>query len=644
METFSRQQHKHHDISITTKDVSSRKAEPGPIRSWLWETLSLLLALGLLIATIVIPAQNNNRVLKPWPYDISLNTIIAILSTFMRASMLLVVAELIGQMGWNAMQKPRPVSDLHHFNNASRGILGALKLFWTVPPRLTSIIAALVIIISPAITPFAQQSVSTVPCTRTVEGAQASLPITHFVPAFNSTFQTGSASVELSGDMKVAMMNGLVNPMGKDTAIAATCSTGNCTFPANSQGITHSSVAMCSACIDTSEFIELNISKFNSSGASGYAGKVYNYSLPNGQWIQAVTSSQVMVMSGDLEWALDTPNSRFAQLAKVAISNITTLSFTQKGCKVTTSTNATCPEDRLTSKVPVSLRYHYAVATSCALYPCIKKYYGKVDRGSLIEKVVDEQPIDYDRSTDDEEGDRVGVQTPCLIDGKEYKLANFSQTKDPSDSETVVPVDGINYTVPHQCVYRLTFRYRQGLRRFIEKTLFNTLCLANEVGGGKDQLDCGDQWWLPPLYNSTFEGLDASFGLFTTAITSNFRRQGIQAIRNGSMEENDKASGQATEMAICTVFDWRWVLLPAGLVAITMLLLIVAVVQGFTNPGMPVWKTSILPLLFYGPNVVNHTQETDLDDLQKEAGRAIVRIEHDESVRLGQVDTRGAES
>ncbi|CCT63697.1 uncharacterized protein FFB20_02850 [Fusarium fujikuroi] len=657
METFSRQQHKHHDINITTKDVSSRKAKPGPIRSWLWETLSLLLALGLLIATIVIPAQNNNRVLKPWPYDISLNTIIAILSTFMRASMLLVVAELIGQMGWNALQKPRPVSDLHHFNNASRGILGAMKLFWTVPPRLTSIIAALVIIISPAITPFAQQSVSTVPCPRTVQG-QASLPISHYVPAYNSSFRTGAASNELSGDMKVAMMNGLVNPTGKDIDVAATCSTGNCTFPSNSQGITHSSIAMCSACIDTTEFIELKISKNNSDGDEGYAGKTYNYSLPNTQWLQAVIRSQVMAMSGDLEWALDTPNSRFAQLAKVAISNITTLSFTQKGCNVTASTNATCPEDRLTSKVPVSLRYQNAMATSCALYPCIKKYYGKVERGSLIEKVVDEQPIDYNRAANDETGNRVGVQTPCLIDGKEYKLANFSQTRDPSDSETIVPVDGTNYTVPHQCVYTLSFQYRQALRRFIEHTLFNTVCLANVDGGAKDQLNCGDQWWLPPLYNSTFEGLDASFDLFATAITNNFRKQGIKARRkrfleeNGKatgqttdfLEDNDKATGQATEMAICTVFDWRWVLLPAGLMAITMLLLIVAVVQGFTNPGMPVWKTSILPLLFYGPNVVGHTQETDLDDLQKEAGRVIVRIEHDEIVRLGQVDTRGTES
>ncbi|KAF4948853.1 hypothetical protein FGADI_9343 [Fusarium gaditjirri] len=640
METFPRQ-HKHHDINVTTKDVSSPKAKPGPIRSWLWETLSLLLALGLLIATIVIPAQNNNRVLKPWPYDISLNTIIAILSTFMRASMLLVVAELIGQMGWNAVQKPRPVSDLHHFNNASRGILGAMKLFWTVPPRLTSIVAALVVIISPAITPFAQQSVSTVPCPRIVEDAQASLPISHYVPSVNSSFRTSAAGFHITGDMKVAMMNGLVNPAGKDTAIAATCSTGNCTFASNSQGITHSSVAMCSACIDTSEFIELEVSNNTSNGTNGYFGDVYNYTLPNGQWIQAVVLSQVMVLSGDLDWALDTPDSNFAQLAKVAISNLTTLSFTQHGCNVTDSLHATCPEDRLTSKTPKDLRFQNAIASSCALYPCIKKYHAKVDKGSLIEKVVDEQPIDYNRATNNITGDRVGVQTPCTIDGKEYSLANFSQTRSPSDSETIVPVDGTNYTVPHQCVYTLTFRYRQALAAFIENTLFNTVCLANIGGGSKNQLDCGDQWWLPPLYNSTFEGLDAAFDLFATAVTNNFRKQGV---KGRYLKGTDKASGQATEMAICTVFDWRWVLLPAGLMAITMLLLIVAVVQGFTNPGMPVWKTSILPLLFYGPNVVGQTQETDLDDLQKEAGRVIVKIEHDENVRLGQVDTWGTES
>ncbi|RKL19877.1 hypothetical protein BFJ68_g3356 [Fusarium oxysporum] len=646
METFSRQHpYKHHDINITTKDVASRKAKPGPIRSWLWETLSLLFALGLLIATIVIPAQNNNRVLTPWPYDISLNTIIAILSTFMRASMLLVVAELIGQMGWNAMQQPRPVSDLHHFNNASRGILGAMKLFWTVPPRLTSIVAALVIIISPAITPFAQQSVSTVPCPRTVQGAQASLPISHYVPAVNSSFRTSAAGNHLSGDMKVAMMNGLVNPTGKDTAIAATCSTGNCTFPSDSQGVTHSSVAMCSACIDTTEFIELEVITNESNGTYGYFGKVYNYTLPNGQWIQAVVKSQVMVLPGDLDWALDTPDSNFAQLAKVAISNLTTLSFTQNGCNVADSRHATCPEDRLISKTPEGMRYQYAIATSCALYPCIKKYHAKVEKGSLIEKVVDEQPIDYNRAANDIAGNRVGVQQPCMINGTEYQLANFSQTKEPSYSETIVPIDGTNYTVPHQCVYTLTFGYRQALASFIENTLFNTVCFANIYGGAKDQLDCGDQWWLPPLYNSTFQGLDAAFDLFTTAITNNFRKQGVRGLYlDHLLEGTDKASGQATEMAICTVFDLRWVLLPAGLMAITMLLLIIAVVQGFTSPGMPVWKTSILPLLFYGPNVVGQTQETDLDDLQKEAGRVIVKIEHDENVRLGQVDTRGTES
>ncbi|KAF4334284.1 hypothetical protein FBEOM_11869 [Fusarium beomiforme] len=640
MESFSSQPRKNNNITITSKDVFTQKPKHGPIRSWLWETLSLLFALGLLIATIVIPAQNNNQVLKPWPYDISLNTLIAILSTFMRASMLLVVAELVGQMGWNALQKPRPISDLHHFDNASRGIMGAIKLFWSVPPRFVSIVAALVIIVSPAITPFAQQAVRTVPCSRTVEGAQASLPISHYVPATDSTFRLSAANTQLSGDMRVAMMNGLVNPTGKDIDITATCPTGNCTFPSNSQGVTHSSIAMCSACIDTTELINLKVGD-KGNGGNGFVGDVCNFSLPNGQWIQSVSNSQIMVMSGDLDWALETPDSKFAQLTKVAISNLTTLSFTQSGCNVTDERHATCPEDRLSSKLPKAMHFQNAIAASCTLYPCIKKYNGKVEQGTLIEKVVNEQPVDYNRATNDVAGDRKGVQTPCLINGKEYNLANFSRSNEPTAKESLVTIDGTNYTVPIECVYTLTFGYRQALSSFMEKTLFNTLCTANIYSGSKGQLDCGDQWWLPPLYNSTFDGLNAAFGVFSTAITNNFRKQ---RTKGKDIKEVDKVLGQATEMAICTVFDWRWVLLPAGLMAITLVLLIVAVVQGFTNPRMPVWKTSILPLLFYGPNVVERTQETGLDDLQKEAGRIVVRIDHDDVVRVNQVDTRGTES
>ena len=157
-ETFGTKQEDSTFITSESRSHQAKIPKVSPVRYWSWEIVSLLFALALLIATIAIPAHYNDKVLKRWPYDISLNTIIAILSTFMRASMMLVVTELVGQMGWQSLRNPRPVSDLHHFDNASRGIIGALKLFWNVPPRLAGIVAAIVIILSPAIAPFSQQA------------------------------------------------------------------------------------------------------------------------------------------------------------------------------------------------------------------------------------------------------------------------------------------------------------------------------------------------------------------------------------------------------------------------------------------------------------------------------------------------------
>jgi hypothetical protein len=636
-------EHKQYGVSITTKDFqSTQKPKHGPMRSWLWESLSLVFAMALLITIIALPAYYNNQILKQWPYDISLNTIIALLSTFMRASMLLVVAELVGQMGWQALRQPRPVSDIHHFNEASRGILGAIKLFWSVPPRLVSIVAAIVIVLSPAIAPFSQQAVATVPCARTVEGSQASLPVSHFVPHPKSLYSKTSASGEVSGDMKAAMLNGLVNPTGKDTAVLATCATGNCTFPASSKGVTHASIAMCSSCIDTTEFIKLNVTKIK-----GFNYSTYKFSLPDKQWISPSGMKYLSADTGPLDWALEGVDNEFSDVANLAITNLTILTTNQSKCwPRTPGANFTCEADRFTSRLVT--QFENTVAISCAFYPCMNKYHAKVQDGTLVETVVESEPVDYIKDGSKrpgeipsfgiaETGNRTGLDRNCLMKGKEYTLSNFTQDYSPRTAEySPIVIDGTNYTIPNQCLYRLSFQYARALDDFMRLTMFGGEC-ANTVTGGGD-IDCGDKWWLLPLYNSTYESLDKAFGHFTTAMTNNFR---MQVNTGGFSDKPDRVVGTVTEMAICTTFDWRWVLLPAGLMAITMVLLICAVVQSYKNSAVPVWKTSILPLLFYGPNVVDAMQETNLDELQKEAGKIKVNFQDDGGVRLRQVDSEG---
>jgi hypothetical protein len=617
------------------------KSKISPVRSWSWEIASLIFAIALLVAIIAVPAHYNDKVLKRWPYDISLNTIIAILSTFMRASMMLVVAELVGQMGWHSLRKPRPVSDLHHFDNASRGILGAIKLFWNVPPRLASIIAAIVIILSPAIAPFSQQAVKTVPCPREVSGS-ASLPISHHVPGTGLSDRLSAGQSEISSDMKGTMINGLVNPNGKDTDVEATCASGNCTFAENSQGVTHASVAMCSSCLDITEFIRLNVTE-----KEGYA-TVVNYTLPNKQWFQPVGGNRILdTATGDVDWALGGVDSDFAEMTKRSITNLTILTFSQSACTNVSLAGANCPEDIFTDDLPEAYRSHNAVAITCALYPCLKHYHAQVKETKLEEKIISEKPLTLveiveseNRSSIAKNVNRTTIQSPCLVDGEEYSFDNFSRMAESTKGTSTVEIDGKNYTAPNQCIYQFGHRYSMALGSFMRDTLFNGFCQPTYTAWSPPE--CGDRWWLTPLYNSSYEALDTAMDEFTTAITNNLRKQATMTLGDSG---SDKVTGTVNETSICTVFDWRWVLLPAGLMVVTIALLIHVVVQNYANKALPIWKTSVLPLLFYGPNVLNdQTRQTDLDELQRHAGKIKVEFKDDDGIRLRRLDTTATES
>lgn len=58
--------------------------------------------------------------------------ILSILSTIMRACMLLPVATCIGQLKWSWFRSRRRLVDVERFDEASRGITGSLVLLWTV--------------------------------------------------------------------------------------------------------------------------------------------------------------------------------------------------------------------------------------------------------------------------------------------------------------------------------------------------------------------------------------------------------------------------------------------------------------------------------------------------------------------------------
>lgn len=68
---------------------------PGPsiLRSWWLEGLAIAISLLLLAAIVVVLFRFDGKEQPGWPYWINLNTIVATLSTILRAQLLLVAAE-----------------------------------------------------------------------------------------------------------------------------------------------------------------------------------------------------------------------------------------------------------------------------------------------------------------------------------------------------------------------------------------------------------------------------------------------------------------------------------------------------------------------------------------------------------------------
>lgn len=64
-----------------------------PLKDWAYELLSMTVAIGLLIAIILILRRFEDKEQPKWPHELTLNSVIAILSTILRALLASIIAE-----------------------------------------------------------------------------------------------------------------------------------------------------------------------------------------------------------------------------------------------------------------------------------------------------------------------------------------------------------------------------------------------------------------------------------------------------------------------------------------------------------------------------------------------------------------------
>lgn len=110
---------------------STLRSAANIVRGWWREFVFWVISVIALGGLILVLKKYDNQPLPSWPSQITLNTIVALLSTVARATLLEPVVQSLSQYKWIWFQKKRPLKDYAAWDEASRGALGSLSLVFT---------------------------------------------------------------------------------------------------------------------------------------------------------------------------------------------------------------------------------------------------------------------------------------------------------------------------------------------------------------------------------------------------------------------------------------------------------------------------------------------------------------------------------
>ncbi|KAK8096014.1 hypothetical protein PG999_014036 [Apiospora kogelbergensis] len=330
---------------------------------------------------------NRDMPLPNLPFHVSINTVVSILSTILKACAAFILAEGISDSKWKWFRNDKPLHDLVVFDNASRGPWGCLKLLIALRRMhpVASLGAALAILVL-VLDPFTQQLLHYCDCKQASTEANATLPRSTMyseVGSYTVAFSLPPAAPVLS-----FIDQGLYNPTDVKTPFV--CATGNCTFDQ-----LFSTLGFCATCEDMSSkltFTNVTVTIqtdqtfwVNTTLPSGvYAAAQPSFHMFDSwfvmnltdEWIEVIQASQAFPGAG-ANWRKDhhyvmkmRPHSQYGY------PDIT--GCTDWGC----------------------VGFGGAGAARCKIDPCVKTYRADIENGHLQEELVRSQKMFRGHSQD----------------------------------------------------------------------------------------------------------------------------------------------------------------------------------------------------------------------------------------------------
>ncbi|VUC26135.1 unnamed protein product [Clonostachys rosea] len=560
---------------------------------WKFEFIVLLLSFGLLGAIFGVLSNNNDKLVMDWSLSgINLNTLVAVLSAFLRALILTIAEEA---------------------NKISSYIY----------------IGCLITVLSLSVGPFAQQAAGTKSCVKIIPSAKAQLPYTYEgVPyLLQQTFDWG---------IEPGIHNAIIRASSNSEALNSSsllqgCPSGNCTFSTNSDGYSLSTLGVCSRCIDTTQYIQKLTNESSLVGIPDVVLLNMSAKSPYNMTLNSATSGASQSDFIDIDFAEADFDDDFRLLFPAAISNLTLIGMTSSGCDFKSDTDnithCTPPSsvgftiDYRRTLYPGISQFNLYSAT-CTFYWCMRYHESSAERSTLHENLVAGNPgfVKPGEGRINSNSRVIHNWKPkCSVGGEDLDLMKARYISNDTQS-TKVALSGSGSEIRDipdiaNCTVRVDEQASQALR-----TAFGNLmgrCVYKPGAGivrslrqRIEHVDC-DPVYLFGLMNdglATFSSTANVMSVVATAITNRMREFARDRNFNvlsqdiGNQDRGGYVQGEAYETSICTDFQWKWLLGPTILLLMTVFFLIQSVSRSIINRNRePLWKASILPAIYASP-------------------------------------------
>ncbi|KAK8063725.1 hypothetical protein PG996_008377 [Apiospora saccharicola] len=514
---------------------------------WMWELLASAFSLICIAVVVVVLLNEDGKPLSGWALMISPNAVISFITTLAKSSCLLVLAEVIGQLRWvHFATAPRTLTDIQLFDAGSRGPWGALQLMFRM--KTTALLASAASVLTIAalvIDPFAQL-VFSFPTRETpsLTGSRASINLAHVYDANTSVTQNHGPPYPVAQNAPFQLQSAVISAaFGVNPNFELTCPTSNCTFPPVS------TLGICSTCEDVVDRTNTVCAQNKGSGATVCNTTVPRQLLPpsNFTWSVASDAAGQYANVWNSSSAAVTPEmvtvlTGYGQPAVLAA--FTALKLDRSLFR---------SSDRPTKPSQVN---------QCMLAYCLKTYNNitvhnsKTNIGPIDEQIMHISSHEFFRDP---------PQTGNYL----FTMQAYADGK----------TSGPNYT--------MNWFDHLNLGRYMYDVFNSTVGLSVGTYGPGDGGKMAPSFGLA-MYNA--DNLTTMVGQIADSMTNSMRNN-----------QNNVTSAEGITFANETFIhiEWKWLALPVS-VSVLSFVLLIAVMINSKRHGVQVWKSSSLPLLFYG--------------------------------------------